>query len=114
MPTHPVLPFANGLSQKLATRSRHVCVFLGAGASRACRLPDIAALEKQVLAGLNGDQRDAFATQMTQRSLEQALSRLRRIAALLDEDADETVDGLTARDAVALDHEVCRLIVAAL
>ena len=114
MPTHPVLPFANGLSQKLATRSRHVCVFLGAGASRACRLPDIAALEKQVLAGLNGDQRDVFATQMAQRSLEQALSRLRRIAALLDEDADETVDGLTARDAVALDHEVCRLIVAAL
>jgi len=114
MPSHPVLPFANGLSQKLATRSRHVCVFLGAGASRACGLPDIAALEKQVLAGLDGDQRDAFATQMTQRSLEQALSRLRRIAALLDADAAETVDGFTARDATALDHEVCRLIVAAL
>lgn len=114
MPSHPVLPFANGLSQKLATRSRHVCVFLGAGASRACGLPDIAALEKQVLAGLDGDQRDAFATQMTQRSLEQALSRLRRIAALLDEDGGETVDGFTAREAAALDHEVCRLIVAAL
>ena len=114
MPSHSVLPFANGLSQKLATRSRHVCVFLGAGASRACGLPDISALEKQVLAGLNGDQRDAFATQMTHRSLEQALSRLRRIAALLDEGADETVDGFTARDAAALDHEVCRLIVVAL
>jgi hypothetical protein len=89
-------------------------VFLGAGASRACGLPDIAALEEQVLEGLDGDQRDAFATQMTQRSLEQALSRLRRIAALLDEEGGETVDGFTARDAAALDHEVCRLIVAAL
>lgn len=114
MPSHQVLPFANGLSQKLATRSRHVCVFLGAGASRACGLPDISALEKQVLEGLDGDQRDAFATQMTRRSLEQALSRLRRIAALLDEDGGETVDGFTAREAAALDHEVCRLIVAAL
>lgn len=113
MPSHAVLPFANGLSQKLATRSRHVCVFLGAGASCSCGLPDVAALERQVLDGLGGEQRVAFEAQMTQRSLEQALSRLRRIAALLDDDGG-TVDGVTAQAAVALDQEICRLIVEAL
>lgn len=61
---------------------------------------------------MGGDQREAFATQMTQRSLDQALSRLRRIAALLDDGGGETIDGFTARSAAALDHEVCRLIVA--
>ena len=113
MLSHAVMPFANGLSQKLATRSRHVGVFLGAGASRACGLPDIPALTTAVVTGLDGEQRAAFVAQMTQRSLEQALSRLRRIAALL-EDGGGTVDGFTAQGAATLDHEVCRLIVAAL
>lgn len=113
MPAHEVSSFANGLSAKLATRSRHVCVFLGAGASRACGLPDVAALQTQVVEGLEGDHRAAFEGQLTARNLEQALSRLRRIAALL-EGGDDQVDGLTASGASALDRAVCRLIVDAL
>lgn len=113
MAAHEVSSFANGLSAKLATRSRHVCVFLGAGAARACGLPDVAALQAQVVEGLEDDQRSAFERQLTGRNLEQTLSRLRRIAALL-EDADDRVDGLTASDARALDQAVCRLIVGAL
>ena len=113
MPAHAVLPFVNGLSAKLATRSRHVCAFLGAGASRACGLPDVAALETHVLNNLDNNDRDSFEKQLTGRNLEGALSRLRRIAVLLDGTGDE-VEGLTADQARALDLEVCGLIVAAL
>lgn len=110
---HEVMPFVNGISAKLAARSRHVCAFLGAGASRACGLPDVAGLQSLVLDGLGNDHRAAFEQQLAGRNLEAALSRLRRIAALLEGTSDE-VDGLTAEQARALDVEVCRLIVAAL
>jgi len=113
MPGHQVMPFVQGLSAKLATRSRHVCAFIGAGASRACGLPDVSGLQTQVLDGLIGDQRTAFEHQLEARTLEQALSRLRRIAALLEGDAD-CVDELTGEQASALDREVCRLIIKAL
>lgn len=113
MPDHQVIPFLNGVSAKLAARSRHVCAFFGAGAARACGLPDIATLETQVVDGLDGAQRDAFQAQLEGRNLEQALSRLRRIAALLEGTSDE-VDALTAEQAAELDRKVCRLIVAAL
>src|SRR5258708_17751858 len=107
-----VLPFVNGLSAKLASRSRHVCAFLGAGSSRACGLPDVAGLEHQVLEGLVGDQRSAFESELAGRNLENALSRLRRISALLNEPAHR-VHGLSAEQAAALDPDVCRLIVPA-
>jgi hypothetical protein len=113
MAGHQVVPFVNGLSAKLAARSRHVCGFLGAGAARACGLPDVADLQSQVLGGLEGEQRAAFEGQLAGRDLEQALSRLRRIAVLLEGTGDQ-VDDLTAEQAHALDREVCRLIVAAL
>ena len=106
MPTHKVLAFANDLSSKLATRSRHVCTFLGAGASRACGLPDVAELQKVILEGLPSAQETAFASQLTGRNLEQALSRLRRISALVE--GSDHVDGLSASDADALDQAVCR------
>lgn len=107
------MSFANGLSAKLAARSRHVCAFVGAGAARACGLPDVAGLQDSVLAALTGAQRTAFEVQLAKGNLEQALSRLRRIAVLLEGTGDR-VDGLTADEAHALDRAVCRLIVAAL
>jgi len=107
------MSFANGLSARLAARSRHVCVFLGAGASCACGLPDVSRLQQVVHDGLTGDQQAAFQRQSSGRTLEQALSRLRRIAALLD-DATGQVDDLTAQEAVSLDRAVCRLIIEAL
>ena len=107
------MSFATALSAKLAARSRHVCVFLGAGASCACGLPDVSQLEALVLDELVGDQHVAFERQLSGRNLEQALSRLRRIAALLDEGAGR-VDDLTAQEAGDLDRAVCQLIVGAL
>ena len=113
MLSHEVAPFANELSAKLATRSRHVCVFLGAGAARACGLPDVSGLQKKVLASLNSEEQAAFESQLDGRDLEQALSRLRRIATLL-EGSDGKVDDLTSKKAAELDRAVCRRIVSAL
>jgi SIR2-like domain len=113
MVDHQVMSFASGLSAKLATRSRHVCVFLGAGASCACGLPDVSGLQERVLDELVGDQRGAFEGQLLGRNLEQALSRLRHISTLLDKATDQ-VDGLTAQEAADLDRAVCRLIVGSL
>jgi hypothetical protein len=112
MAAHDPLRFATGLSAKLATRSRHVCTFFGAGTSRACGLPDITQLQERVLARLNADQRALLALQLEGRNLEQGLSRLRRIAALLV--GDQILDGLTAQAAVDLDQAVCRAVIAEL
>src|SRR5690349_17007969 len=109
MPTHDVLKFSTSLSAKLATRSRHVCAFLGAGAARACGLPDVAQLQERVLAALDGENKAAFAKQLEGRNLEQALSRLRRMSALLI--GDQTLDNLTSTRATALDAAVCQEIV---
>lgn len=112
MAEHDVLRFATDLSAKLATRSRHVGAFLGAGAARACGLPDVSGLEAAILDGLPDDDEQIMRTLLENRNLEQVLSRLRRIAALVS--GTETVDGLTANAAAKLDRDVCTLIVAAL
>ena len=113
MAEHHPLTFVAQLGAKLATRSRHVCVFLGAGAARACGLPDIAELQERVLRSLNSDDRAALNNQLAGRNLEKALSRLRRIAALLDDQRgdDQLFDGLSAAQATALDAAVCHAIV---
>lgn len=109
MPTHDPVKFVTGLSAKLAARTRHVCALLGAGTSRACGLPDVAMLQNSVLADLDTTNRMAFETQLKNRNLEQALSRLRRIAGLIS--GDQMVDDLTATKAAELDAAVCASIV---
>ena len=112
MPDHDPLKFISSLSTKLATRSRHVCVFLGAGVGKACGLPDVEELQQRVLEELEPDDRTAFEGQLAVRNLEGALSRLRRISALIS--GEDTVDNLTATRAGELDAAVCQAIVKAL
>ena len=83
MTEHDPSKFIRAISSKLATRSRHVCVLLGAGTSRAAGLPDVKGLTKIVLDKLVGDQKVRFEEQLKARNLEEALSRVRRIQALL-------------------------------
>lgn len=109
---HDPARFASDLSSRLAARSRHVSVFLGAGAARACQLPDVAKLQELLVERLDEPNSERLAAQLNQRNLEQALSRLRRIAALLH--GGETVDGLTSDDAAKLDRDVCQGIAAEL
>lgn len=106
---HDVLRFANDLSARLATRSRHVCVLLGAGSSRACGLPDVRGLERLVAEHLGGPEKQRFKDQLQGRNLEQVLSRLRRIAVLVGD--DQKVDGLSGPEAALLDAAICRAIV---
>ena len=108
--------FVTNLGAKLATRSRHVCVFFGAGAAKACGLPDVEALQKGVLARLEEPHRILLAKQLNRRNLEQALSRIRRIAALLKDSepisgTEDSIEGLTAEVADKLDELVCQAIV---
>lgn len=112
MTEHHPMEFAASLGAKLASRSRHVCFFLGAGVGKACGLPDIAGLQKHVLTVLDDGNATAFSRQLTGRSLEEALSRIRRIAALVS--GGETVDDLTTEMATELDKVVCRAVVNAL
>jgi hypothetical protein len=109
---HDPIVFAAGLSAKLAARSRHVCLLLGAGAARACGLPDVVGLQAHILSKLNADDKAHLEKQLTGRNLEQALSRLRRIAALLE--GTDRIDDLSRDDARELDSRVCAEIVGAL
>src|SRR5581483_5246595 len=109
MPQHDPLGFATELSAKLAARSRHVCLFLGAGIARACGLPDVAQLKDRVLARLEPADQEALQAQLVGRNLEEALSRVRRIAALVT--GDQTVDRLTGDRAAALDRAICQAVV---
>lgn len=106
---HDVLTFTSGLSARLASRSRHVSAFLGAGTSRACGLPDVAQLQKTISEKLSGSEKSHFDALLKSRDLEQVLSRLRRIAAIVE--GSDLIDGLDAKSATALDARVCELIV---
>ena len=86
-----------------------MCVFLGAGASRACGLPDVSQLQDRVKQRLDGDDRKHLSSQLQGRNLEQALSRIRRIAALLE--GDTKLEGLTHEAAARLDRRICQAIV---
>ena len=109
MTAHDPAKFASDLSAKLATRSRHICLFFGAGTARACGLPDIAQLRDRVLARLSVADRTALTGQLDGRNLEEVLSRLRRITALLS--GTQSIDGLTGAQAKSLDGAICQAIV---
>jgi hypothetical protein len=106
---HNPVDFTTALSAKLASRSRHVCAFLGAGSAQACGLPGVDQLQKEVVSALGPGDQEAFQRQIKERNLEGALTRIRRIAALVS--GEETFDGLTQKRAKALDTAVCKAIV---
>lgn len=109
--THDPQRIATELKAKMSARSRHVCLFLGAGASLCAGLPDLKGLESKVLSGLSAKQKAQFTKLLAGRNLETALSRLRRIKSLLND--LEQFDALNKVEASVLDSDVCQLIVAA-
>ncbi len=109
---HNPVDFVTELSAKLASRSRHVCAFLGAGSAQACGLPGVKQLQEKVVLALEAGDKEAFQRQLEKRDIEGALTRIRRIATLV---SDEGIfDGLTSKKAKALDAAVCKAIVEAL
>jgi SIR2-like domain len=81
----------------------------GAGVSRACGLPDVAALQKAVAKDLNGSDHKTFESMLEDRNLEEVLSHLRRIAALLED--GQKLSGLDKKGAEALDGKICASVV---
>ena len=112
MGTHDPIRFLGTLSSKLAARSRHISVLLGAGSSRACGLPDIDQLRARVAEKLDPSLQAAFSAQIEGRNIEQALSRIRRICSVVT--GEQAIDGLTMAGATELDLAICARIVAEL
>ena len=69
-------------------------------------------LEERVKNQLQGDDKQHLLRQLEGRNLEQALSRIRRVAALLDGDTE--LEGLTREAATNLDKVICQAIVSEL
>jgi hypothetical protein len=95
------------LAEKLGARHRHVVFLLGAGASCAAGLPDLAGLLTAVGRLLTGAHKSDFERLATGRNIEGVLTHLRLIAAL---GATDKIDGLDVSEARALDTAICRAI----
>lgn len=111
-PTHAPAAAATQLASKVASQSRHVCLLFGAGTSCAAGLPDVKALLVAVLDSLEGETLAAAQRLYTGRNLEEGLTRLRRIRALLG--GSETFDGLTADTAAQLEQAITSAVIAQL
>lgn len=105
---------ATELAGKLSTRARHVCVLLGAGASSAAGLPDLRGLQKVVetSSSLTPTQQKAVTELFKHRTLEQVLSYLRRLVAILEK--GQTLGGFTSDSAKDLQTAIANAIVPAL
>lgn len=112
MVEHDPKDFITQLAGQLAARSRHVCVLMGAGASRACGLPDLRGLEQKVADSLESDHVQTYESLLKGRNLEEVLTRLRRLQEILT--GGQKLDGLTAKAAGDLDPAICQAITTSL
>jgi hypothetical protein len=112
MVEHDPIDFVKQLAGQLAARSRHVCALLGAGAARACGLPDLAGLQQEVADRLPGDKAEVYVSLLDGHNLEEVLTRLRRLQEVLT--GDQKLDGLTDQAAGDLDRAICQAITEAL
>lgn len=93
-----------------AAGRRHLVVLLGAGASRAAGIPDLAGLEAAVRVGLQADHSDLVDAVFSGGiNLEAALTRLRRLALVLGPEDD--LNGLTIERALAIERAITRTII---
>jgi SIR2-like domain len=97
--------FAAELARQLSVRTRHVVLFVGAGAARSVGLPDMAILKECILEKLDATQRAQFEG----RDLEAGLSRIRRLISILKD--GERIEGLTLDSLQELDTRVCTSII---
>lgn len=97
------------LTEKLATRRRHVVLLLGAGTGCAAGLPDLAGMAHDVGERLEGAEKDRYQQLSVSRNVEQVLTHLRLVAAVTA-GTDQSIDGLDADGAKGLDHRICSAI----
>jgi hypothetical protein len=109
---HNPLTAATELAAKLSARTRRVCLLLGAGSSCAAGMPDVVGLLDRIKGRLKDDVLDNAERLYKDRNLEEGLTRLRKIRALLGE--DETFDGFGAASAAELEKQILTGIIAEL
>jgi len=97
------------LAEKLSSRNRHIVFLIGAGASCAVGLPSIEGIKNSIGDTLEGDEKETFIRLAKDKNIEEVLSRLRLIAAVLEDSADQ-VDDITSEMAVNLDQKICQII----
>lgn len=97
------------LSGKVASRSRHISLVMGAGTSRPAGLPDVKGLLDKVLGDLTEPLKTVAINIFQDRMLEDGLSRIRRIKSLVE--GDEVFEGLTKESAKELDTQISNLII---
>lgn len=107
--THDAKEFATELASQQASSERRLRILLGAGASQSAGLPDLAGLGRGVLARTKPDFGKTVEELFHGRNLEQALTRLRKIASLLE--AGETFAELGVTEAQALEKAMTEAIV---
>jgi len=105
---------ATELAGKLSTRTRHVCVLPGAGAARAAGLPDLIGLQDSVKSSnqLTDEQQQRVSELLKTKNLEEVLSYLRRLVAILAE--GQSLGPLSRDSAKALQDAITRAIIPAL
>lgn len=102
--THSPGAEASSFASKLASRSKHVCILVGAGASCAVGLPDVDRLKQQVLVRIEANK--AVANKLlADMSLEEGLTHLRKLQTVLRD--DDELRGITGDVARALDADIC-------
>lgn len=109
--THDPEIIVADLSAKLASRSRHVCCFFGAGTSKSSGLPGLSGLQEYVISNVSSSVKDLIKKLFKGRNLEEGLSRLRKVASLLED--DEKFGEIDQKIAEQLDGEVCSAIIRA-
>ncbi len=97
--------FATELARQVSTRTRHIVLFLGAGAARSVGLPDMETLKERVLEKIGVEQRTHFEG----RDLEAGLSRIRRLISIMKE--GQPIGGLDLDSLRELDKRICSLII---
>ena len=86
-------------------------MFLGSRSFARCRLPDVSQLQERVTRRIEGNDQKHLTRQLQKRNLEQALSRIRRLADLVE---DSELEGLSRETARRLDQKVCQSIISEL
>lgn len=109
--SHDPSKFIEELTTKLASDSRHVCFFFGAGTGAPCELPLMSDLEKKVKNNLNGKHNGVTDNLFSSRDLEEALTYLRLIVEL---DINGQINGIDREKAEELDELICQEIIEAL
>jgi hypothetical protein len=106
---HDPEEFATELNSQQASSERRLRVLLGAGASQSAGLPDLEGLGRGVRDRTKPDFGSYVEELFNGRNLEQVLTRLRRIASLLE--AGETFAKLSVSEAQALEKAMTEAIV---